>query len=264
MKLRLIENQLIVESSAESVSDKSYDELKSFIGKNCMPFLKEAKYHILYRGVNTSSGKVSADHTDPIAFIKPVRQDRIPLNSNKFMTNFFNTMIKDTGLVANRNNAIFCSGDKAVAVTYGKVYAVIPIGQFNYTWSPAADDWFLNYHTLRRVFEFKERYQNSRNSVEEVYRMIRHYISDTERGSIEDVLALPKQKQDEWVDTVLNKLIDRVIEEEPLELEGDDGTLTKAIISGHEIMIKCDEVLYIDPSLAPKLFEEIGFETTVN
>lgn len=98
---------------------------------------------------------------------------------------------------------MFCTGDAGEASNFGRVFQVIPVNHFNYTWSP-------------RV-------------VDANYKFSPEYIG----VSYDDL------DDQEWT-----ALFDNMF------FRGDDGSLRKAIASGHEIMIHCQNVLYIDTRAA--------------
>lgn len=127
MKLRLIEHEL------QHLKDNgiSVDKVRNFIKENCQPFLLEGVTKPLYRGTSGSSGW---------AFIKPIRSDRMPLDTSTRVTKMVNNAIISQNLVANRTNSVFCTGNADEAAVYGDVFCVIPIGKFSYTWSPDIQD----------------------------------------------------------------------------------------------------------------------------
>lgn len=109
--------------------------VEEFIQKNCQPWLKLARRESVYRGINTDG------RTKSMAFTRKTVQNRRPKDTNLERHNFFNDMISMAGGVANRSNSIFVSGDTFAANDYGSLYAVYPIGNFHYTWSPTWADW---------------------------------------------------------------------------------------------------------------------------
>lgn len=115
-----------------------------YITKNCKPwFARGGGWHeerIVYRG------QVSSLPTT--YYVKPVRSDRRAMNMNAETTDMFNAAISRAGLVANRNNSVFCSGDRTQALDYGFVYVMFPIGRFNFTWSGLLEDWYTKMDRL--------------------------------------------------------------------------------------------------------------------
>ena len=117
-------------------------KLIEFMKTNCKEWLSQTNNGdaIVFRGLKTPTEKFE------IAFTKPTRTDRKPRDSSAEDHELFNKLIKDAGLVANRENSIFVSGSFSHALGFSRSewddpYAVIPIGNFNYTWSDDLKDW---------------------------------------------------------------------------------------------------------------------------
>lgn len=111
----------------KKVSAKIMHQAKSYIGEVRQPL------QLLYRGY-----EMFADQP----FQRDYREDREPKDSSKDLTNIFNLAIDSAGGKADRNNAIFVSGNARTASIYGQVYVVFPMGNFDYTWHKDIDDWF--------------------------------------------------------------------------------------------------------------------------
>lgn len=107
---------------------------------SCKEWLKQTQNGKLtiYRGFREDS---LPNNTNLLVFSKTVRKHRKPLDSSKNQHEMFNKIIKFLEKTANRSNSAFTSGDYSVASEYGRVYNVIPIGEFNYTWSNELHDW---------------------------------------------------------------------------------------------------------------------------
>jgi hypothetical protein len=120
------------------------------------------------------------------------------MNTGPITNDLYNTIIAKLGGVANRSNSIFVTGKREEASGYGKAYIVFPIGNFNYTWSPAWADWYFAANTIVDVYQ---------------------------QGKIKGNILV------------------------------DEG-LGTAIASGHEIMISCKKVLFVDPNAVTKGWEE--------
>lgn len=138
----------ISEILSESLDNVSHDyddqaaiKIADFIKKNCQPWLAATEHiePVLYRGVE-AAGKIRL----PQSFIKPTRTDRKPMTTDPNRNDIFNMLIGVVGGKANRNNSIFCTSDASEARMYGPVFVVMPIGNFNYTWSPEWFDWTLS------------------------------------------------------------------------------------------------------------------------
>jgi len=105
------------------------------INKKCQPFLKEFKSsnckNLLFRAVNK---KIKLYEE-----IKP-RQDRLPkdtpLNIHKLLDDKFN---ENFGWKA-RSEGVFVSSNMEKIKPYGLPYIFIPIGKYEYLWSPKIED----------------------------------------------------------------------------------------------------------------------------
>lgn len=77
------------------------------------------------------------------AVMVPIRTNRLPRDSSPETHRGVATHIEEHGLVANRSNSIFVTGDFDVASEFGydgSPYAVFPVGPFHFTWSPEVAD----------------------------------------------------------------------------------------------------------------------------
>jgi hypothetical protein len=59
---------------------------------------------------------------------------------------------KNTGYYF-RSTSLFCSGRTMQASEYGRVYVVIPIGEFHYCWSPNVSDLYMDLYTHAMALE---------------------------------------------------------------------------------------------------------------
>jgi len=107
----------------------------NFLNNRCSPWLSQTNNgkKIVYRGDEEYKEKT-------IVYKKHVRQDRKPRDSKIEDHNISNEIFKKMGLVANRSNSSFVIGDIITTGNYGASYVLIPIGNFNYTWSPNVED----------------------------------------------------------------------------------------------------------------------------
>lgn len=114
---------------------KSFVEL---IKEKCQPYLKEINGDIanypLYRGIR----KMIPSATKILHSEEP----RSPVDTDPETHELFNKIISDAGLIADRSNAAFVTGEHRVAKIYGQPYLVFPIGDFHYTWSTEVSDWY--------------------------------------------------------------------------------------------------------------------------
>ncbi len=130
----LYKPQPIAELDMQEAAIRAAAKVATFMKGKCQPWLKASKNGtlIVYRGISDRGG---------LAFTKKTREDREPKDTENDRHKAFDAAITAAGGVANRTNSLFCSANKARASIYGKVYVLIPVGLFNYTWSPEWSDW---------------------------------------------------------------------------------------------------------------------------
>lgn len=108
----------------------------SKIGQECQPYLKQTEPgRYMYRGL----GDPGRGSIEPM-LKKDVRLDkRTPMDSTDDLHALINDyFIEKHG--APFRNAMFATGDRALAGEYGKIYSVFPIGNFEFLWSPDVKD----------------------------------------------------------------------------------------------------------------------------
>lgn len=209
--------------SSRNIRNISEKRLSSYIHKHCQPWLNATQGLEVYRGVRLSSGLSS--------FIKKTRTDRSPSDTEPSRQHIFNLLLQYAGSNVSRNNSIFCTGSRETAEDYGKVFVVFPIGNFEYAWSPKYADWtrHMDYAQLMRMLKPELfAYQGDPDEI------------GNEINSSEKLINLFTDKKN-IKPNVLNRII-----------SVNEG-LPQAIKSGHEIMIKCEKVLYVDTNTYHKL-----------
>lgn len=117
-------------------------EMAKFIKKYAAPWLAQTQQGKLqvYRGI---------DAAVPEVFVKAIRQDRKPKDTDQERHQAFNAIISAAGGIANRSNSAFVSPSHDLAWHYSEMWGLphvfIPLGKFHYTWSPYYDDWTENF-----------------------------------------------------------------------------------------------------------------------
>ena len=226
--------------------------VKTYIDKNCQPWLRKSGGRIVYRGMGVLS---------LTAFTRAVRSRRKPVDSGATTHRLMNMMIQQVGGVANRSNSAFVTSDYHEAGSYGSAYIAMPVGNFNYTWSPVWTDWqqafdeddawedIIDYKKLRKLFtpqqwaqqhrEYLDRFRwaeyNKREFVQDATHRMFHEILNTSSPTTTIQYIDPGQ---------VKKLI--VV----------DKNLSQAIEHKCEIMIHCEKMLYIDEDFLQQVSEE--------
>ncbi len=225
----------------ESINDmdiiaQQYKTVTEWMIKNCQPWIEahNSQLTLAYRGLRGNQDVVLPSKGE-------YRTNRVPTDSPKILHRLFDIAIEEANLVANRSNSIFITGEKDFAKKYGAVYVVFPIGEFNYSWSPHAKDWFMAYHNAR-VDDFV--------TVESLSKFTYDWFLQLAKQDPEFEKVLGSWSEDKIVDHFIKykanvnmlraddldaKIIDvkRLIQ----TVKGDDGTLWQALRSGNEIML---------------------------
>jgi hypothetical protein len=188
-------------------------DLKKFLQTECSSFMNSIGDNgLLYRGASnlgSAVGKFESGGTTFSVYKRSVRKDRVPLEMDRRVSAIIdNWFDKHFGFKA-RSQALFCYGEggRLNAETYGSKQCVIfPIGRFSAVWSPKIGDLFL--HVEEEIF-------TTRKEIAPEYATVGGSPSPIEIG--------------EWMDT----------------LQYTKNHLDKVTHSDSEIMVDCDEVLYI-------------------
>lgn len=256
------------------------------IKKQCQPWLKQRTSQPVYRGFRTASpGKM--------AFIRKVRHDRNPKDSDLKLHQMFDFFIDELGLTANRTNSMFTSGSLPVASSYGPPYVLFPVGNFNYTWSEYMNDWysqnsnfldFISYSGTQRESILKDQYAKKNPDIIKVLitlkkngveRRLSSYKDDMSWGSSEHIKRNKIRYEEEkkkplhlyinelaWNTNsyelmmeypALRPYVMKPIKDanKQLRIHGDDNSLEDAIKSNKELMIHCDSIICVHPSIYP-------------
>lgn len=189
-------------------------EFKDMMQEYCQPFLKEIgdslTTSILYRGINGDVGLNFKGYS-----IKPVRQDRKPMHTSNWMHGVLVSAFDESGFKANRDNSIFCTGDESFASQFGTVYAVIPIGNYDYTWSPIVQDLYgvlPNHINVNKNFLSVEFKTQTLFSFEFFIRNLRLYFVGFSNPDNKYQNRLPEKLSNEYVEYLKNNETTKVID----------------------------------------------------
>lgn len=122
------------------VPAQDVDAIVALIKKDCQPFLSQLDGAPMYRGLRRKAGAHNEDFLK-----KEVRIDRQPHLTRTENHEIIDGWMQRTFGINGRSATIFCSGDDTTAYTYGNVYAIFPIGKFEFLWSPQIDDLFTDF-----------------------------------------------------------------------------------------------------------------------
>lgn len=215
---------------------EQYKEVTKQVIESCQPWFQAngSPLTVAYRGLRGNQDVVMPSKGE-------YRTNRAPTDSPKILHRLFDIAIEEAGLVANRSNSIFITGEKTFAKKYGAVYVVFPIGEFNYSWSPHAKDWFMAYHNAR-ADDFV--------TVESLSKFTYDWFLQLAKQDSEFERVLGSWSDDKIVDHFIkykanvnmlraDDLDAKVIDVKRLiqTVKGDDGSLWQALKSGNEIML---------------------------
>ena len=188
----------------EELSD---DEILEILERDCQQFLESCDNRFLYRGSKTESKEKTLHKVK-------TRKDRAPRdmngNTHVLIDNYFE---KKYG-IRYRSASVFTTGSKENAEDYGSAYAVFPIGEFSFIWSPNVVDLYSN---LKAAQTFKK------------------FFSNPFKASKPIVIT----------QEVINSYLDTA--------KYTNDNLGVAIRKGNEIMISCDEYYIIPLSTIKKI-----------
>ena len=125
--------QYLSESNIRSEANQWVKHIKH----DCAPFLKQYSNTLLYRGIILNYDVPNKDILEKESYLT----DRRPKDVSKKVHDTLNTLFATTFKHPYRNG-VFVSGDLEIAENYGDVYIILPIGSFDYIWSPYISDMF--------------------------------------------------------------------------------------------------------------------------
>lgn len=108
-------------------------QIKSFIQRHCSRWVSESANLSAWRGFRTP---------DPHpAFVRTIRRDRRPRDSDSHQHRWLNALLTTAGSPATRQNSLFVTGNIDQAANYGHVHRVFMVGDYHYAWMPGEADW---------------------------------------------------------------------------------------------------------------------------
>ena len=108
---------------------------------HCQPFLNEVEDPFsLLRGLHA---------TNEWAVNRPVRlENRKPMSSPQKLHDEINFIMRKK-FGAEFRNSLFCTGAESMAHVYGMPFAIFPVGDYEYLWSPKYRDLYTAYDIFR-------------------------------------------------------------------------------------------------------------------
>ncbi len=157
------------------LSDLKLDDktltLKTII-RNCSYYFDQINNrpdkYILYRGMksNTISSEIEYQDNDVTIYLKGVRKNRLPLTTGNRNHARFDSYFDQLFGVPYRTVSLFATGSYLQAEEYarysefGKVFVILPKGNFTFIWSPSIRDLYLNANVIQNIDMAKKHYTN--------------------------------------------------------------------------------------------------------
>ena len=114
--------------------------IAEYLRKNCQPYLREINYnpshYALYRGMKHNS----EDFTVKEVRLDDRRAQDMDSRSHDALNGYFTKKFGEPF-----RNALFVAGTPHVAESFGNLYAVFPMGNFTYIWTPEVYDLYTEY-----------------------------------------------------------------------------------------------------------------------
>jgi len=134
--------------------DDDLPNLIDVIKRDCAPFLKQGGSKPLWRGMRSQSTStalnVQVNGREIFLYTKLVRQDRKPLSTSTKMHAIIDDYFYEKFGLRARTQGVFGYGQEGrkYVEEFGEPYAVFPIGDFKYVWSPKVKDLTYNMWSL--------------------------------------------------------------------------------------------------------------------
>lgn len=124
----------------DSLGSLSENEVIALIRRECKPFLEHDTSRLMYRGMQSKPSHI---------YKQAVRSDRRPRNVDHKIHDALDAWFEEKFGFKARSETAFVTGSFADAKSYGKPYAVFPIGDFKFVWSPEIGDLFFISHSVK-------------------------------------------------------------------------------------------------------------------
>ena len=110
------------------------------IKDDCSPYLDKLKSSkhpntFLFRGMFDT-------YYNEIFTTKTIRVNRKATNTPQWFSDVVDEYFVDKFGIPFRSNSVFCTTKAFIAMTYGPLYAIFPIGDFDYCYSPIIEDMY--------------------------------------------------------------------------------------------------------------------------
>lgn len=231
-------------------------EIMETLRTDCQPWFKMAEGSAGYRGMKLNS---ASNYNNELFLQKSVRSNRKSADSPQELTDAIDDALNELGYrFIHRGNSLFIIGDKGEAISYGRVFRIFPIGEFQYVWNPHMRDPWSDYDD-HKFHDYSEKLKKElrldiMNDMKLQYKNHIEKWKNVPFGHPE--YGVQELSFDAWLDEELNgDSFDDAVEFE-LEKQGKtfdpiifwetagkfytNEDLKSGLESGHEIMIRVD------------------------
>jgi hypothetical protein len=141
----------LIENVFDDINKKEANKILQLIKKDCQPYINilkklSFKYYLL-SGRQLGYGSLNFDK-------KKIRTDRkpkdTPIEIHEWIDDWF---YKKFGIKA-RSSTLFCTSDKSFAISYGKIYYIFPIGDFEFIWNTKKQDLYNRAYMDRGIDKY--------------------------------------------------------------------------------------------------------------
>jgi hypothetical protein len=116
-------------------------QVAAFLKENCGPFLaaigNETYNYALFRGIG---GIMGGGANLPGQMFIPCPKGRSPKDLDRMIHEAADDWFLENTGINYRSDALFATGDANIAADHGVVYAIFPMGDFKFCWSPKISD----------------------------------------------------------------------------------------------------------------------------
>jgi len=130
---------------------ESYDFLKQFtqVSQDCKPFLQDINHNSSFR-IARGSKRIFENIQKQTSRL----ENRVPSHTPMDVHNKMNVILNDKFGHPFRNG-VFGTGDVIGAKAYGRVYSMLPIGNYEFIWSSTIKDLFEEWLDLHDMLDSK-------------------------------------------------------------------------------------------------------------
>lgn len=126
---------------------KDYNDLLTILEKDCSKYL-----NILRKSKNQNNILMSGRKSTQKWFQETIRKDRRPKDTPLVIHNMFDDVFQQKTSTRLRSESLFCTNSMGTASSYGKVFIILPVGNYETWYHPNISDLYtyFNRYTIRK------------------------------------------------------------------------------------------------------------------